>query len=177
MVRHSAPLWVNLVPGVSPSECVEPPESRKLCFAELDTALATALERGLWPSFPRVLPVGRHDDPAPGDYVLTVELNLDAIPPGPSGPGWSALAHGNFRLTRDGAELASEDVESRSRAEFAYGRPLGVGASEVVDAVALHIAMTLGSIPEAKPDRPTPLPAVVAKPRLPARAPVRTASK
>ena len=177
MVRHSAPLWVNLVPGVSPSECVEPPESRRLCFAELDTALATALERGLWPSFPRVLPVGRHDDPAPGDYVLTVELNLDAIPPGTSGPGWSALAHGNFRLTRDGTELASEDVESRSRAEFAYGRPLGVGASEVVDAVALHIAMTLGGIPEAKPDQPSPLPAVVAKPRLPARAPVRTASK
>lgn len=177
MVRHSAPLWVNLVPGVSPSECVEPPASRRLCFADLDKALATALERGLWPSFPRVLPVGRHDEPRPGDYVLTVELNLDAVPPGSAGPGWSALAQGSYRLTRDGAELASEDVESRSRADFAYGRPLGAGASEVVDAVALHIAMALGAIPETRPDQPTPLPAVVAKPRVPPHAPVRTASK
>lgn len=177
MVRHSAPLWVNLVPGVSPSACVEPPEARRLCFAELDAAVATALERSLWPSFPRVLPIGRHDEPGPGDYVLTVELTLDALPPASGGPGWAALARGNWRLQRDGAELASEDVESRSRAEFAYGRALGAGASEVVDAVALHIAMALGGIPETKPDQPAPLPAVVAKPRTPQHAPVQTASK
>jgi hypothetical protein len=181
MVRHSAPLWVNLVPGVSPSACVEPPEARRLCFAELDEAVATALERSLWPSFPRVMPIGRHDEPAPGDYVLNVELSLDAVSPASGGPGWAALAKGNWRLQRDGKELASEDVESRSRAEFAYGSALGAGASEVVDAVALHIAMALGAIPESRPDQPAPLPPVVAKPRAiqqaPAQTPMQTASK
>lgn len=166
MVRHSAPLWVNLVPGVSPTSCVEPTGNRKLCFAELDTAVATALERSLWPSFPRVLSVGRHDEPAPGDYVLTLELGLDALPPASGGPGWAALARGNWRLTRDGVELASEDLESRSRADFAYGRALGAGASEVVDAIALHIAMAVGALPESHPDQPAPLPPVMAKARV-----------
>ena len=176
MVRHSAPLWVNLVPGVSPSTCVEPAGNRPLCSDGLDQALAGSLERSLWPSFPRVAAVGRHDDPAAGDYVLTLELTLDALPPGSGGPGWAALGRGNWRLSRDGAALANEDVESRSRAEFAYGRALGAGASEVVDAIALHIAMALGAMPETKPDRPSPLPAVVAKTHTPTR-PLQTASK
>ncbi|MGC4090361.1 MAG: hypothetical protein QM756_21280 [Polyangiaceae bacterium] len=177
MVRHSTPLWVNLVPGVSPTTCVEPASARKLCFAELDTALGTALERSLWPSFPRVVPLGRRDEPAPGDYVLTLELNLDALPPSSDGPGWAALGRGNWRLTRDGVALAGEDVESRSRAEFAYGRALGNGASEVVDAIALHIAMALGALPETRPDRPTPLPPVLAKARTAPRVVAQTASK
>jgi hypothetical protein len=169
VVQHARPLWLELSPGVAGTQCVEPKDSRKLCFDEVDEALGSALARALWTSFPRVQPLGYHDVPEPGDYVLTLELALQTLPPSAGGPGWAALAKGRYRLTRDGRELASESVESRSRADFAYGRPLGTGAGEVVDAIALHVGMTLGKLPETRPDKPVPLPQVIAQP-LPAPA-------
>lgn len=166
-VRHSRPLWLELSPGVAGTQCVEPKASRKLCFEEVDLALEGALARALWTSFPRVQALGYGYAPEPGDYVLHLGLTLDTLPPSSGGPGWAALAKGRWRLTRDGKELAAESVESRSRADFAYGRPLGVGAGEVVDAIALHVGMLLGKLPETRPDQPLPLPAVVAQPLTP----------
>ncbi|MES1174429.1 MAG: hypothetical protein ABUL62_08870, partial [Myxococcales bacterium] len=77
---------------------------------------------------------------------------------------WSAGARGNWRLDRDGQTLAGEQVASRSRADFAYGAPLGAGASEVVDAIAVRIGMTLGGVPESRVVSPVPLPAVATAP-------------
>ena len=76
--------------------------------------------------------------------MLHVDLDLEAIPPDANAPGWSAGARGNWRLERDGQTLAGERFASRSRTEFAYGAPLGIGASEVIDAIAVRIGMTLG---------------------------------
>jgi hypothetical protein len=163
-VRHSRPLWLELSPGVAATQCVEPKSSRRLCFEDVDLALESALSRALWTSFPRVQTVGYGYAPEPGDYVLNLSLALDTLPPSSGGPGWAALAKGRWRLTRDGKDLLGESVESRSRADFAYGRPLGVGAGEVVDAIALHVGMLLGQLPETRPDQPLPLPAVVAQP-------------
>ncbi len=176
VVRHSSPLWVELFPGVSPTECVTPKENRALCFADVDHALASALERGLWPSFPRVSSLGRHDEPAPGDYVLRVDLSFSAVPPGSAGPGWAALGKGHWQLFRDGKALASEALESRSRADFPYGHALGLGAGEVVDAIAFHVASTVGALAETRPDHPAPLPPVQTRPETPA-PPLVTASK
>jgi hypothetical protein len=64
---------------------------------------------------------------------------------------------------RDDEVLREERLGSRSRAAFAYGGALGVGAGEVVDAFAAHVAAVLGSVPEDRPLRPAPLPAVVAE--------------
>jgi hypothetical protein len=67
-------------------------------------------------------------------------------------------------LERDGKTLAGEQVASRSRADFAYGAPLGVGASEVVAAIAVRIGMTLGGVPESRVVLPVPLPEVASAP-------------
>jgi hypothetical protein len=169
VVRHTGRLLLELTPGVAKIQCLTPKHSRELCFDAIDTALATSIERALWPSFPRVEPLGFGDAPEPGDYVLRVELALEPLPPSSGGPGWAARAKGRWQLIRDGQVLAAENVESRSRADFAYGRMLGVGAGEVVDAIAMHVAMTIGRVPEARPDRPSPLPEVVAQPPESAR--------
>ncbi|HLV65389.1 MAG TPA: hypothetical protein VKY73_06240 [Polyangiaceae bacterium] len=167
VVRHSARLWLELDPGVVPSQCVTPPGKRLLCFEDVHQPLATALGHSLWTSFPEVEVLGRGDQPAPGDYRLIVSLALSAVPPGASGPGWAAHAKGSWELVRDKRALAGQAFESRSRAEFAYGRPLGAGAGEVVNAVAFHIGRELGRVPESNPERPVPLPEVVATPLLP----------
>ena len=60
--------------------------------------------------------------------------------------------------------LSGEQVASRSRTEFAYGAPLGVGASEVIDAIAVRIGMTLGGVPETRAIQPVPLPEVATAP-------------
>lgn len=164
VIQHARPLWLDLSSGVRSTQCVEPKASRKLCFDDVSEALESALARALWTSFPRVQRLTYSDVPEPGDYVLSVSLDLDTLSPESGGPGWAALGKGRFRITRDGRELAGETVESRSRADFAYGRPLGVGAGEVVDAIALHVGITLGKLPETRPDRPVPLPPVLAQP-------------
>jgi len=101
---------------------------------------------------------------SPGDYVLHIDLDLEALPPDPQSPGWSAGARGKWRLERDGKTLAGEQVASRSRADFAYGAPLGAGASEVIDAIAVRIGMTLGGVPESRVVLPVPLPEVASAP-------------
>lgn len=164
VVRHSARLWIALEAGVGAAQCVSPEGSRPLCFEAVDAALARSLGRALWTSFPSVAVLGRGDAPYPGDYVLELDLRLEAVPPAAGGgPGWAALGRGRYRLLRDGKSLAAEELESLSRSEFGYGRPLGSAAGEVVDALAFHIGMTLGALPEDRPDRPVPLPPVQAR--------------
>ncbi|MCA9594064.1 MAG: hypothetical protein KC776_12160 [Myxococcales bacterium] len=159
MERHSGRLWIELAGYTEGSQCVDRGE-RPLCFLGVDDQLAYSLERVLWPAFPEVRVKQKGDDLAPGDYILLVDLKLDALPPDDAGPGWSASAQGSWRLIRDGLPLATEKVASRSRATFPYGHTLAVGASEVVDAVAVHVAMTVGMLPETRPEPAVPLPPV-----------------
>lgn len=177
VTRHFAPVWLEIDPGVVPSQCVAPRGQRRLCFEDVHTAFARSLGQALWTSFPDAPVLGPGDEPRPGDYRLVVELKVDAVPPSEGGPGWAARAVGRFRLLRDGTPLTAAQVESRSRAEFAYGRPLGIGAGEVIDAIALEIANELGRVPETRPELARPLPAVTlsrepspTEPALPAQA-------
>jgi hypothetical protein len=179
VIRHFSPIWLEIDPGVVPSQCVRPKGQRRLCFEDVHAALASALRQSLWTSFPDAPVLGPRDQPAPGDYRLIVQLRVEAVPPSEGGPGWAARGDGSFRLLRDAQTLTSAEVESRSRAEFAYGRPLGVGAGEVIDAIATQIASELGRVPETRPEPPRPLPAVqvasaAAQPR-PTRRPAVTA--
>jgi hypothetical protein len=158
VTRHSSPIWLEIDPGVVPSQCVLPRGQRKLCFEDVHGALATALSQSLWTSFPDAPVLGPGDEPHAGDYRLVVELRMEAVPPSEGGPGWAALGRGKFRLVRDQQTLATSSLESRSRAEFAYGKPLGIGAAEVIDAIASHIAGELSKIPETQtaPERTLP---------------------
>jgi hypothetical protein len=161
-VQHTGRLWVELGDATWETQCRAPKGQRTLCFAGVRRAAFGALERSLWTSFPEV--ALRNGEPlSPGDYLLKLDVTVDAQAPDPEGPGWSAVAAGGFRLSRDGKLLHEERVGSRSRASFAYGSPLGVGAGEVVDAIAAHVAQVLGAVAEERPLPPTPLPAVVAE--------------
>jgi len=164
-VLHSSRLWITLE-GYTPEISCTQRGARPLCFERLHGAIASSLERSLWPSFPSVAVKEHGDNLAPGDYLLIVDLDVDALPPGPDGPGWSAGARGQWRLVRDGMPIAGESVASRSRADFAYGRALGAGAGEVIDALAVHIGRVLGELPETRPERPVPLPAVATRGRF-----------
>jgi len=144
------------------NDCVSPKNARLLCFERVRSTLGGALTRSLWTSFPGV-EVGAQKV-SPGDYVLHVDLDLEALPPDPQSPGWSAGARGQWSLERDGKTLSGAQVASRSRADFAYGAPLGAGASEVIDAIAVRIGMTLGGVPESRVVAPVPLPEVASVP-------------
>lgn len=168
-VLHTGKLWVELGQATWENQCRAPKDQRLLCFDGVRRATFSALERSLWTSFPEVA-LRDGDRLAPGDYVLTLDVTLDALPPDAEGPGWSALAAGGFRLSRDGKVVREERLGSRSRATFPYGSALGVGAGEVVDAFASHIAQVLGAIAEDRPLAPTPLPAVMAEIVTPAPA-------
>ncbi len=171
-VLHSSRIWVELS-DMGENACVSPEGARLLCFERQRSELSNALSRSLWTSFPGVeLESGDHQA---GDYVLHVALALEALPPDATGPGWSAGARGSWHLERDGRTLAGEQVASRSRGDFAYGSPLGIGAGEVIDAVAVRIGMTLGALPETHIAPPVPLPAVATSP-LPAKAPKPSAA-
>lgn len=148
VARHAAPIWLEIAPGVVPSQCVKPLGHRRLCFENVQASIANALKQSLWTSFPNATVLGPRDEPRPGDYRLVVELELEAVPPSEGGPGWATLGRGKYVLLRDGTTLSSGPLESRSRAEFAYGRPLGIGAGEVISAVASRIAEDLGRVPE-----------------------------
>lgn len=63
---------------------------------------------------------------------------------------------------RDGLPIATGAAASRSRGDFAYGRALGVAASEVVAAVGTHIAERVSALPEERPRVAVPLPPVAA---------------
>jgi len=173
-VQHTGRLWVELGNDTWENQCRTPRGQRMLCFDGVRRATFGALQRSLWTSFPGVA-LREGDALAPGDYVLSLDVTVDAQAPDAEGPGWSAVAAGGFRLTRDGKVLHEERLGSRSRPAFAYGGALGVGAGEVVDAFASHIAEVLSSVAEERPLRAAPLPAVVAEvltPGAPAAAPV-----
>ena len=161
-VLHANRLWIDVAERMPENDCVAPGNARLLCFERLRSTLGGALTRSLWTSFPGV-EVGARQV-RPGDYVLHIDLDLEALPPDAQSPGWSAGARGKWRLERDGKILAGEQVASRSRADFAYGAPLGVGASEVVAAIAVRIGMTLGGVPESRVVPPVPLPEVASAP-------------
>ena len=161
-VLHSNRVWIEVAERTPENDCVSPKNARLLCFEKLRSTLSGALTRSLWTSFPSV-EVGARDV-RPGDYVLHIDVDLEALPPDGQGPGWSAGARGQWRLERDGKTLAGAQVASRSRADFAYGAPLGTGASEVIDAIAVRIGMTLGGVPESRVVLPVPLPEVASSP-------------
>lgn len=161
-VQHTGRLWVELGDATWENQCRTPKAQRLLCFDGVRRAAFSALERSLWTSFPEVV-LRDGDVVRPGDYLLRLDVTIDAAAPDADGPGWSAVAAGSFRLTRDGKVLHEERLGSRSRAAFAYGSALGVGAGEVVDAFASHVAEVLAAVPEERPLRATPLPAVVAE--------------
>ena len=162
LVQHTNRLWIELESTDDP-QCERTPSERKLCFADVREAVGGALERTLWPSFPGVAVKRKGDDVAPGDYLLHVRVRLSSRAPDAAGPGWAAHVDGSWRLVRDGLPLASESFSSRSRGDFAYGRALGEGAGEVVDAVALHVARSVGRLPELRPAANRPLPAVATR--------------
>jgi len=170
-VQHTGRLWVELGSDTWENQCRTPKGQRMLCFDGVRRATFGALERSLWTSFPDVA-LRDGDALSPGDYVLTLDVTINALAPDGEGPGWSAVAAGGFRLSRDGKVLHEERLGSRSRPAFAYGGALGVGAGEVVDAFAVHVAEVLGAVVEDRPLRPAPLPSVVAEILTPASAPV-----
>ncbi len=161
-VQHTGRLWIELYPRGTNRQCVAVAGQRPLCFEDVQDKLARALADALWPSFPAVRVKQRGDDLHPGDYVLLVDLVLEPVPPDRTGPGWSASARGRWQLVRDGLPVMGERVGARSQAVFPYGRPLGTGAGEVVEAVAEHIGSALAALPEAQPLAPAMLPRVAA---------------
>ena len=163
-VLHANRLWVDIAERMPENDCVAPGDARLLCFERLRSTLGSALTRSLWTSFPGVEIARSSKAPPASDYVLHIDLDLEALPPDANGPGWSAGARGHWRLERDGKMLAGEQVASRSRAEFAYGAPLAAGASEVIDAIAVRVGMTLGGVPESRLLLPIPLPEVATAP-------------
>lgn len=166
-VLHTGKLWVELGQATWEDQCRSPKSQRMLCFDGVRRAAFNALSRSLWTSFPEVA-LRDGDRLESGDYVLTLDITIDALPPDAEGPGWSALASGGFRLSRDGKVVREERLGSRSRAAFPYGTALGVGAGEVIGAFASHIAEVLGAIPEERPLPLAPLPAVMAEVLTPA---------
>ncbi len=162
VVRHTTRIVVDVQPGTEANQCVVYQKHHPICFYNVRPALEQSLTRSLWPSFPEII-VGAADSARPGDYVLQVDLLLDALPPDNQGPGWSAGARGRFRLLRDGQVLSEQTTASRSRSHFAYGAPLGEGASEALDATVQHIAKAVFQVPEHKPDQPLLLPQVASR--------------
>lgn len=160
VIRHFSPVWLEIDPGVVPSQCVRPAGQRRLCFEDVHAALASALTQSLWTSFPEAPVLGPGDRPGPDDYRLIVQLQIEAVSPSEGGPGWAARGAGSFRLLRGDHTLSAAELESKSRPEFAYGRPLGVGAGEVIDAIAQKIASELARVPETRGEPPRTLPAV-----------------
>jgi len=164
ITRHSGRLVIQLsAEGVPDSQCLAYEEYQTLCFVGVQSAIEDSLADLLWPSFPEVKLRRHGDELEPGDYLVQVELKLDALPPDASRYGWSAGAKGRWRVVRDGLPLEGESLSTRSRGDFAYGSGLGQAAGEVVDAVAAHIAGVVVRLPEPQPRQPVLLPPVVLK--------------
>jgi hypothetical protein len=158
-VLHTGRLYIDASRHTRDTQCARVAELTPLCFESVNQKLGLSLERMLWQSFPKTQRLSLADRPAPDDYVLVVELHLEPLAPDASGPGWSAGARGRWKLLRDGKVLAEDVVAARSRAEFAYGRPLGVAAGEAIDAVSIHLATVLAQLPAPEVE-PTPPPSV-----------------
>lgn len=165
---HTDRILVHVTNEAAETQCVAYDRFHPVCFHNIRAALESGLARSLWPSFPDVV-IGSAKDARPSDYLLQVEVTLDALPPDDAGPGWSAGARSRFRVIREGKVIAEETLASRSRAQFPYGTPLGEGATEVIDATVLHVAEAVSKIPESRPDEPKPLPRVAANPTLPTK--------
>lgn len=161
-VQHTGRLWIELE-GTPDKQCERTTTERPLCFSGVRDAVGSALGRTLWPSFPQVAVKRKGDDIQPGDYLLHLRLRIDGREPDASAPGWAAAVSGRWQLVRDGLPLAGESVSSRSRGDFPYGRALGAGAGEAVDAVSMHIARVIGQLPELRPIASRPLPAVATR--------------
>ena len=158
-VRHSSRLLVELGDETDETQCVVYQKLHPVCFYNLRRALEAGLTGSLWPSFPEV-EVGSLHQARPNDYVLQVDVLLDALPPDGQGPGWSAGARGRFRLIRGGQVLHEETTAARSRGHFAYGTPLGEGATEAIDATIQHMVSSVFGVPEPDPLAPPSLPQV-----------------
>lgn len=163
MVRHTGDLFIELRDHTPNHQCSIFSGERKLCFDRVSDALGESLERTLWPSFRHVRVKRKADNLAPGDYLLLVDLELRPKPADDAGPGWSASARGRWQLVRDGVPLAGEEISARSRADFYYGRSLARGGTEVISAMALHVANAVGTLPELRPESTPSLPRVTAE--------------
>jgi hypothetical protein len=165
-VLHTDRIVIHVTDKSGTAQCVAYERYHPVCFHSISAALEHGLLRSLWPSYPEVV-VGTPKDARPSDYLLQVEVTLDALPPDDAGPGWSAGARSRFRVMREGKIIAEETLASRSRAQFPYGSPLGEGATEVIDATILHVASAVSRLPEARPDEPKPLPVVASRDMTP----------
>jgi hypothetical protein len=166
-VLHTGRLFIDLRGYTADRQCGGPAGYRTLCYERVQEAIARTLSAVLWPSFPSVVERGHADDLAPGDYVLLISANLDTLPPDAHSAGWSTGIRGQYRLVRDGMPVAEAAFESRSRAEFPYGRALGAAAGEVIGAVAEHLGGVLSALPEERAVMPRVLPSVLVKPIAP----------
>ena len=171
-VLHTGRLLIELRDHTADRQCSRGEGRHKLCYSRVHEALGSALSRRLWPSFPEVRLREHADDLRARDYLLLVELSLGTRAPGAHGAGWSALGRARWRLVRGGMPIAEATLESESPATFPYGASLAVGASEVVDAIALEVATSLGAIPETDPGREPVLPAVRVRLDQPSSKPV-----
>ncbi len=166
MVAHTNRLWIELE-GTSDRQCERTPSERALCFAGVRDALGGAIERTLWPSFPGVRVKRKGDNVEPGDYLLHLRISVRSAAAGAEAtyPGWAARAEGHWQLVRDGLPIGGESVSAQSESAFPYGRSLGKGGGEVLEAIALHIAGVLGQLPETRPLPKASRPAVTSTER------------
>ena len=161
-VLHSSPLRVHVADATGDTECVKHQDHHPVCYFNVRPAIETGLLKNLWPAFPEVT-LGEPEQAAPSEYVLEVDLELDALPPDATGPGWAAGVRGRYRLLRDGRTVFESTLATRSRGEFPYGAPLGTGASEAMDAALQHIAREISQVEETRPNPVTPLPRVASR--------------
>lgn len=159
---HTGRLFVSLDRSISEIQCVRIDRYRPVCFHNLRSSLEAALSKNFWSSFPETI-IGSSKDATERDYVLEVHFAFETLPPG-DGPGWSTGAKSHYRLLRAGEVLHEETLASRSRADYAYGTPLGEGATDTLDAIAQHIVLRVSQVPEFEPCAPRPLPAVATRP-------------
>jgi len=170
---------VHVVEATGETQCLAHADYHPVCYYNIRPAVEAGLQRNLWPAFPEVL-LGTAEHARSGDYVLEVDLDLDALPPDARGPGWAAGVRGRYRLLRGGQVRYQGTLATRSRAEFPYGAPLGTGASEAMDAALQHIASEISQVEETRPDPLTPLPRVassVVPVRPPNKAPLEVPAK
>lgn len=163
VVFHSSRVLVDISERTEETQCTQKSELAELCFVGVRQTLEDALLQVLRPSFPDVVVLDEAEAQKTGDYLLTVELNVQALQPDSTSAGWSAGARGHFKLSRDGAALVGAGLASRSRADFIYDDGLGIAGAEVVNAIAAHIGQVLATLSEPRPPAPALLPPVVTR--------------
>ena len=86
-VQHTGRLWVELGNATWENQCRTPKGQRMLCFDGVRRATFGALERSLWTSCPDVA-LRDGDAVQAGDYVLTLDVTLNAQQPDGNVQGW-----------------------------------------------------------------------------------------